>query len=181
MSGGGIGQILNAIPYDNPHNKVVICGGTNDLKTDSLNEFVYVVEKATEKLSELASKMHVTMELPHLQHNVPEIKVKGEYLRDMLEKFENTKVFNLQNIKLNQWHHPTTKGTVYNLKPIHEKKEIIMSDCDGDLIPLLRYLGVQLLLKTGCRGCKNLTYTIFLCTDRPENAKGAKTTKIKQD
>ena len=172
---------MNAIPFDNPHKEVVICAGTNDLKSEPLSEFVYVVEKAAEKLSELASKMPVTIALPPIQDDIPELKVKGEFLRDSLEKVANTTVFNLHDIEKNEWHHPTAKGTVDILKQIHAKKEIIMPDCDADLISPLRYLGVQSLFKTGCRGCNKLTFTKFLCNDCREKATGVNTTKIQQD
>ncbi len=36
MSGGGIAQICNAIPYDTPHPEVIIKGGSNELKEESM-------------------------------------------------------------------------------------------------------------------------------------------------
>ena len=51
MSGGGIGQICNLIPLDShQHKEVVINAGTNELKTESVKEFVFEVETAALKL-----------------------------------------------------------------------------------------------------------------------------------
>ena len=59
MSGGGIGQLINGIPFDTPKKEIVISGGTNNLKAVSLKEYVYSVEKIESKLKTLASTMPV--------------------------------------------------------------------------------------------------------------------------
>ena len=163
MSGAGIGQLLNVIPFDAPHDEIVVSGGTNDLKGENLNEFVFSVMKIEEKLSKLASEKPVTVVLPSITEDVPELQVKGKFLRNSIEKVENVSVFNLQNIELDNTQHPTDKGTVDIIKQIHEKKDIIMEGCIDDVISINRYKGVQTLFKTGCRGCDDLTYTPFMC------------------
>ena len=62
MSGAGIGQLCNIIPLDNKHEEVVIHAGNNEIaQSGSLNEFVYTVNKETEKLRALANDTKVTL------------------------------------------------------------------------------------------------------------------------
>ena len=56
------------------------------------------------------------------------------------------------------------------LKQIHASTNIIMDDCEPDLISKQRYRGVQKLFKTGCRGCDDLNYTHVLCAKCKEDA-----------
>ena len=181
MSGGGIGQIINAIPFDKPHKEAMICAGNNDLKAPSLGEFVYTVEKAAEKLAKLSTTIPITVALPPICNEIPELKIKGEFLRDTLKKVENTTVLNFTEIELNESQHPTAKGTKDMLTQIHAVKEIIMPDCENDVVSNQRYRGVQTLFKTGCRGCDTLSYTNFLCDTCKENASVVDTVKIEDD
>ena len=181
MSGGGIGQIINAIPFDQPHKEAMICAGNNDLKAVSIGEFVYTVDKAAEKLADLTTTMPITVALPPIRNEIPELKIKGEYLRDTLKKVDNATIINLTDIELNESQHPTAKGTKDMLMQIHAVKEIIMPDCENDILSNQRYRGVQTLFKTGCRGCDTLSYTNFLCETCKENASVVDTTKIEDD
>ena len=181
MSGAGIGQLLNVIPFDTPHDEIVISGGTNDLKGDDLNEFVYAVNKVEEKLTKLATEKPITVVLPPLQDDVPELHVKGKFLRNSIEKVKNVTVFNLQNIELDNTQHPTEKGTGDMIKQIHEKKEIVMDGCDDDIVSINRYKGVQTLFKTGCRGCDNLTYTPYMCSKCKEDSLTVDITALKEE
>ena len=181
MSGGGIGQIINAIPFDQPHKEAVICAGNNDLKAPSLGEFVYTVEKAAEKLAKLSTTMPITVALPPICNEFPELKIKGEFLRDTLKKVDNTTVFNLTDIELNESQHPTAKGTKDMLAQLHAVKQIIMPECETDVLSNQRYRGVQTMFKTGCLGCDDLSFTQFLCDSCKENASVADTTKIEDD
>ena len=61
MSGGGIGQICNIIPYDQSHDEVIINAGNNEIKIESLHEFMYTVSKSEEKLRELSTSTSVTV------------------------------------------------------------------------------------------------------------------------
>ena len=136
MSGAGIGQLLNAIPFDEPHDEIVVSGGTNDLKGNNLNEFAYSVMKIEEKLSKLSQEQQIKVVLPPIREDVPELHVKGKFLRNSIEKVEKVTVFNLQNIEGDNTHHPTDKGTADIIKQIHEKKDIVMEGCNDDIISI---------------------------------------------
>ena len=88
---------------------------------------------------------------------------------------------NLNDIEMNESQHPTAKGTTDILTQIHEEIQIILPDCNGDLISSQRYRGVQSLFKTGCRGCDDLTYTRYLCTGCKQNASLLDTSNIEQE
>ena len=70
MTGGGVGQICNAISLDTKYEEVIIHAGTNEIcnsnysNADTLHDFVYTVEKAAEKITELAKSAKVTLVLP---------------------------------------------------------------------------------------------------------------------
>ena len=76
MSGGGIGQQINVIPYNTPHKKFIISGGNNDLKVCSLKEYVYSVQNMERKLQTLALVTPVTIALPSLQTEIPDLLVR---------------------------------------------------------------------------------------------------------
>ena len=149
--------------------------------TDTLGEFIYTVEKAAEKLTKVVETMPITLVLPPICDTIPELKVKGEFLRDSLKTVKKAKVVNLNNIEMNESQHPTVKGTTDMLTQIHEQIDIILPDCEGDLISSQKYRGVQTLFKTGCRGCNDLTYTHYLCTQCKQDASLVDTLKIEQD
>ena len=61
MSGGRIGQIINAIAYDSQHEEVVVMGGTNEvINTVNPDEFVYTIDKSLDKLKSLAEGVVTT-------------------------------------------------------------------------------------------------------------------------
>ena len=181
MSGGGIGQLINVIPFDSPHKEVIISGGTNDLKAESLKEYVFSVEKMGGKLTKLASTTPVTIALPPLQTDIPDQHVRGKFLRDSVRNIENVEVVELHNIEVDDTQHPTEKGTEEVLKQIHAKKDIIMDECFEDVVSKQRYRGVQRLFKTGCRGCDDLTFTHFLCAKCKVDAASTDTTKLEEE
>ena len=88
MSGGGIAQLCNLIPYDSKHSDVVIQAGSNEIRnTDSLNEFVYTVQKTEEKLRKLATETEkVTLVLPAAPTVGPEEGAKAEFLKRQNEE-----------------------------------------------------------------------------------------------
>ena len=62
MTGGGISQLCNAIPFDDHrHEEVIINAGTNELNEENLHEFVYTAQKTQEKLEKLAAEVKVTV------------------------------------------------------------------------------------------------------------------------
>ena len=142
---------------------------------------MYTVEKAAEKLAKLSTTMPITVALPPICNEFPELKIKGEFLRDTLKKVDNTTVLNLTDIELNESQPPTAKGTKDMLAQLHAVKQIIMPECETDVLSNQRYRGVQTMFKTGCLGCDDLSFTQFLCDSCKENASVADTKKIEDD
>lgn len=186
MTGGGIGQICNVIPFDTKHDEVIINGGTNELKCDNLQEFVYTIDKAVEKLAKLATDVKVTVVIPPIPTAIPEDIVKGKYLKETISNVDSVKVIPLQDIEQDatQFHkHPTKKGTLDMVLTIHAENNnaIIMQDCQDDVIHPRKYRGVQTLFKTGCRGCDDLGYNPYLCSACRERAKIVDISKLEED
>ena len=182
MSGGGIGQMCNLIPYDKKHDEVIINGGTNDIKIESLQEFAYTVCKTEEKLRKLASENSVTVVLPPIQKDIPEMSVKGQYLSDALAKVEVIKTITLENIEMDDTNHPTLQGTRQMIDQIHSGKEngIILENCEDDVVIRPKYRQVHAVFKAGCRGCDNHEYTPLLCKSCEEEAKGVDITSLQE-
>lgn len=182
MTGGGIGQLCNVIPYDSPHEEIIINAGTNELKCNDLAEFVFTVEKEKEKVQSLATSLPVTIVLPQISTDIPETKVKSQFLHNSFNGIDNVKVIQLERIEIDDGHgHPTAAGTIDILKQINVTNNIIMKDCLGDVISPQKYRCVQSLFKTGCRACESLEFTPFLCSSCKGKAKLADTSEIAAD
>jgi hypothetical protein len=172
MTGGAIGQLCNVVPYDSPHEEIIINAGTNELKCNNLHEFVYTVEQEKKKVEKLASTLPVTLVLPQESNTDPESIVKSRFLRNAFDEHENVKVVKLSGIEIEDGHgHPTDAGTLEILKQIHALQKIVMKDCMDDAIAPGKYKCVQSLFRTGCRGCDSLQYTQYLCNDCRNAAK----------
>ena len=179
MSGGGIGQICNVIPFDQPHDEIIINAGTNEMNGSDLQEFVYTVDKTREKLETLAAKQPVTLVLPEIKTDAPEIAARGMFMEESFNQVNNVKVVSLKDIETDDHRgHPSAKGTVALIKQIHSTTSIIMKNCLDDVLSPQIYRGVQSLFKTGCRACSKLEFTPFLCNDCKDNSKLVDTTKI---
>ena len=179
MTGGGIAQLVNAIPYDDPHEEVVIKAGTNELNEENLKEFVYTVQKTEEKLEKLATDAKITVVLPSIPTDTPEQIIKGQFLTESISKIVSINVIALAEVEMADFRHPSRKGTAAIINQIHAKKPIVLSDCRSDDTTLpSKYRGVQTLFKVGCRGCDSLEFTRSLCNTCVENAKVLDTTEI---
>ena len=168
MSGGGIGQMCNAIPYDQPHSEVIINGGTNDLKQESLQEFVFIVDKTVEKIAKLAENVPVTVVLPPISPDIPAMMAKGKYLSESIGKVTNT--IQLEAVDMDETNHPSKEGTMDIVKQIDAVKSIILPQGEDDTVLAAKYRGVQTIFKVGCRGCDDLKFTKSLCTQCQEAA-----------
>ena len=170
-TGAGIGQLCNIIPFDKPHQEVIINGGTNEMKSD-LKEFKYTISKTGDKLSKLAQNVDVTVILPPIVEDLPELAVKGKFLVDTIASIESIKVITLENIENDQTihRHPTEKGTSDLIEQIHSTKPIILEGAKEDVAQHLKYRHVQTLFKAGCRACDDLTYTSSLCANCKKEA-----------
>ena len=111
MSGGGIGQIVNAIALDRKHEEVVIAAGTNEIiyaKEDK--EFVYTIDKSMDKLAELAEEVKVNFLFPSLELSTPPLLARATYLEESLQKIEKINLIKPANIEMEDTH-PTESGT----------------------------------------------------------------------
>ena len=171
MTGGGLGQVINAIKQDARHEETIINAGTNEiLHTESISEFVYTVEKSVEKVKELAADTKVTLILPSMPTNTVQEICKAKYLGEKLKEVEEIKVIELSNIEYESTgihRHPTVEGTKAIIQQLDElcSNEIILPAAETDELATKRkYRQVQTLYKVGCRGCSTFTgYTSEIC------------------
>ena len=181
MSGGGLGQICNLVPFDEQHNDIIINAGTNEIKNEQpLKEFVYTVESAGEKLKELSKTVPITVVLPPTITTTPELKAKSEYLQHAITTIDEIKTIQLNDIETanNDPHfHPTVAGTKEMIVQINDAvdNEIILPQCEDDTTLPTKYRQVQPLFKTGCRGCNTVEYTPTLCSSCKDKAKDVDT------
>ena len=181
MTGGGIGQICNMVPFDEPHEEVIINAGTNEIKTESVEEFVFTVDKAEEKLCKIAQTSVTTVVLPATQPTTPECIAKYEYLHEKMKNNDAFSTIILEDIELSDdMGHPTVEGTKSAVCQINLAKgdHLIMQDCMEDIVFPQKYRKVQTVFKVGCRGCDSYDYTPTLCTPCKEAARNADVTKI---
>ena len=175
MSGGGLGQLCNWVKYDDKHAEVILAAGSNEVhSTDPLNEFVFTVKKAQEKIRHTAEAHEkVMVVLPPIPQDTPELKAKGEYLREALEAIEVVQTVQLESVPLEDDVHPSLEGTAIVLDQIDAalNKEIILEGCRDDAVLPRKYCQVQAVYKVGCRGCDNMEYTARLCAACREEAK----------
>ena len=182
MSGGGIGQICNAIPFDDPHDEVIIKAGSNEMQTDDIKEFVYTIQRAEEKLKALTEIKPVTLVLPPVPTNVPELIVKGKFMVDSFGKLDAVTIINLEEVDMSaNDNHPSPTGTADIIKQINAVKHVVLKDCEEETVLPLKYRGVQALFKVGCRGCDNLDFTRALCDVCMQGATETDTSTIERD
>ena len=176
MSGGSIAQICNFLPYDDKFEEVIISGGTNEVhSSDPIHEFVYTVEQTAKKIEEVAKNYEkVSLVLPPIPKDIPELTAKAEYLNEKLSAINSVKVLSLSPVELDNTNHPTVEGTKNIIQQIDTAVgNVIMEDCQDDIVVPLKYNKVQALYKVGCRGCERKEYTSTLCEQCKDTAKGA--------
>ena len=183
MSGGGIGQICNLIPYDRHYEAVIVNAGSNEIKEESLQEFVYTMNKSEDKLRKLATSTQVTVVLPPVCTTTPEMIAKSHYVHDVVKKIETVSTITLEDIETvdNDFHrHPTVEGTKSIIKQINVamNEQIVLKDCIDDAVFALKYRQVQTVFKVGCRGCDSHEYTPALCANCKEMAKDVDVTLL---
>ena len=166
MSGGGIGQIVNAINLDEKHEEIIIHAGNNEiLNTRTPEEFVYTVEKTREKLSELAKQEKITLVLPLVPPTGAFETAKAVYLEKKMEELSSIKTVKLESVEYDHGH-PTEKGTADIIKQLNAtfSSEIILQQAEeADITTSKKYSNVKAIYKTGCRGCAIEEYTSYLC------------------
>ena len=101
MSGGGIGQIINAIPHDSKHDEVTIAAGTNEIvHAADANEFVYTIDHSMEKLRTLAAEVKASFILPSVELPTPEMKARFDYLESELEKIPELQIIKPKDVEM---------------------------------------------------------------------------------
>ena len=183
MSGGGIGQICNLIPHDkHKHDEVIIHAGSNELKTESRQEFVYEVSTAAEKLQKLSTTIPVTIVTPPIDKDIPEVAARSKYMLDTFSKIDSISVVPLETVELDETRHPTEEGTLAIIEQINRAKgeTIILEGCRADVTVPVKYRQVQAVFKAGCRGCENSIYTPSLCEACKKAAEECDLTQINQ-
>ena len=164
MSGGGIGQIINAIPHDSKHDQVTIAAGTNEIvhATDA-NEYVFTIDQSLLKLRALAEEMETSFVMPSLELPTAVMKARFDYLEDQLSKIPNVKIIKPENVEMDGVH-PTANGTETILQALHtEFQDIILSEAETKDLTTKRYFQVRSLYKVGCRACDSAELTSYLC------------------
>lgn len=164
MSGGGIGQIINAIPHDSKHEQVTIAAGTNEIfHAVDANEYVFTIDHSLEKLRALAAEVETSFVLPSLELPTPQMKARYDYLENELAKIPEVKIIKPENVEMDGIH-PTAHGTETILQALHtEFNDIILDEAETDDLTTKRYLQVKALYKVGCRACNTRELTSYLC------------------
>ncbi len=151
MSGGGIGQLINSISYDEKHEEVVILGGTNEIVyTRDPSEFVFTIDKSLEKLRKLAEEVTTSFVLPCVPLVTPEMKAKADYLEEEVRKVDKVKIIKLQDIQ-QEGIHPTEVGTCSMIQQLHQafNEEIIVDGAEEGDLTTRKYGKVQAIYKVG--------------------------------
>ena len=154
-SGGGIGQIVNAVKVDvENQKKVLIFGGANEIKhIDNIPQYVYTIEKATEKLHGLALSKEVTVIMPTVPLETVEEVAKYEHMKEKLISLPSIKVRVVESRIPYEGKHPTEKGSGDIIESIaYDLSDQLILQKD-EVTTDRRYSFVQSCYKVGCRGC----------------------------
>ena len=167
MSGGGIGQVINAIKEDEEKvNSIVIYAGANEItRTEDAKEFVFTVQKASEKLHELAKGSQVTLVLPTTPLCSVGDKSKFEFLKATMERTRSINVVAIEESIPYEEYHPTQEGTQTIINVLNAKLQPGIILAPDETTTDRRYSQVKALYKVGCRGCTNREYTPNLCAE----------------
>ena len=181
VSGGGLGQICNVIALDEKYDEVIIHGGNNEIAThNTINEFVYSVEKSVEKIQDLAKDREVTLILPCAPVHGPVGVGMAKYMEEKLKAIDTIKTLKLDNIEYDASSHPSEKGTKDMIQQVNEflGKEVIMEEAMDETTTRKKYAQVQPMYKVGCRGCTVLDFTPTLCDKCCENLSDVHTERL---
>ena len=164
MSGGGIGQIINAIPHDSKHEQVTIAAGTNEIvHAVDAKEYVFTIDRSLEKLRALAEEVETSFVMPSLDLPSPQMKARYDYLENELAKIPAVKIIKPENVEMDEIH-PTENGTKSIVQALHAHfNDVILEEAEADDLTTKRYLQVRSLYKVGCRTCRIDELTPYLC------------------
>ena len=185
MSGGGIGQVIQA-SLDDPnsikHERIVIMGGTNDMKTQnfpSTEVFAANVDNALQKLADAAplapeKLFFLVQQQPYEEETededaggdprvpifmTPEHRIRQLYLHSKMKDVANS-IVNVEtvNVKYHADHtgHPSEAGTAQILQTLHDMQLTPSSLIWNEqfIVNPKPYRGVESIFRYGCNACK---------------------------
>ena len=165
MPGGCIGQIANAIAVDDEKvPNIIVIAGQNDMTKHNDKEYVYSVNAAAKKLSDLSTnETKVTFIMPPINTGDDYLtSTRREYMMQRMTDEDNVEVVRLEKeYEKDHTQHPTQKATAEIIKDVIENTEAINNDTIIDLKYLSTkkyYAQAEWLFKMGCAGCTNLGY-----------------------
>ena len=147
MTGGGIGQLCNAIPVDEKHTDVVIYAGNNEVqRIYSPEEFIFTLEKAKEKLQKLARECNITMVLPSLPITGADVIGKQEHIKRKMNDIAEIKIVELEEIDYDVGH-PSVQGTKQIVEQIQKGigDTLVLEGATEDIATNRKYSQVQVL------------------------------------
>ena len=170
MSGGGIGQVIQAV-IDDPDDceQVAIFGGANDKKVENFpdtEEYAHNIDLAVTKLGQFArenehKQFYVVNQVP--LNKAPTVDadpvIRHLYLaKRMAQLAANNKNIAMLQIEyeVDETGHPTEAGTYAILKRLHDlqiSKTALIWD-DQYIVTDRFYSKVQSIYRYGCAGCK---------------------------
>ena len=186
MSGGSIGNIINAIEVDEQNTEVpsvIIIGGSGDVhRPVQPAEFLWGLQKNTERLKKLATKKKSISILPPptkdspSEEDIAKQRLFKEALADLATKTENITVWEnpLKRYDEDQGSHPSPEQTEQLLRYIdamvaqqNGSTYLLKSASSETITTTKKYSRVNSLYKFGCTACssrkKNKWY--YVCID----------------
>ena len=172
MSGATIGNLINAIDIDTERKEedIVIVAGQNEIHRGMTNEeFLYTIKTNTERLTELAKKINISILAPPPHEGHPaEMRAKNEVLRKALNSLpdlsSNIRVWNnpLKWYSGDGGLHPNKGETAIIIEAIHNyadedlMKPLLLPSSTVDSITTDKYNDkVTRLYKYGCGTCSD--------------------------
>ena len=172
MSGGGIGQLCNAIPYDDKHDEVILVAMNNEVGTaNDAKEFVYTIDTGVEKVQALAeTRTRTAVVLPPAPAVTPEAVARVQYIEEKFKAIESEKlvIVEINNVEYDASNHPSVTGTknfIHQLETVLGENLVLAEATEEDIATERIYNQVQPMYKAGCRGCDSPVFTRDLCSD----------------
>ena len=169
MSGGAMGNILNAMEVDQGVvDNVILVAGTNELhRRMEVEEFVLVMENTAKRITEIGKSRKLAI-LPPPEHTNTDTLEQAKSLAETLEKVNDGGVTVLKNpidSYDEDWgKHPTREQTVALINFLDEQAKILFdvplkleSATDDVLCAPRFYKGITPLYRFGCSGCNDRT------------------------
>ena len=131
MPGGGLGQLCNVIKLDAQHKgDILLHGGNNEMHAECLEDFVYTIEKAAAKVTELCKDRNITIVLPTVPPEGPSDVGKAQFIEETIKSIPTVKTIKLDEIEYDESLHPSEDGTGEMIRKINEEmnNELILPE-----------------------------------------------------